>query len=487
MTRAAAIWTLLLLAAPFSLADGHMAMYMGVDVHTDGGAWQEVDGRLAQTDASAWLAGATVPMGIQGKAEYAFDVAYLGGLEDNAVGFGAIVPGFVMGLVWDPANLSGSGLHAQVYNAAGEIHEYAGIKYDFEIPAAMIAGITAEMATNTPLQVRIRIDSSNGNVWVKDPLDATTWWAFTLGQSLEGEGHNMIGVRTTSGAMSFGNFGASVGDLGATFEVFGNEPFAIVDRDERDIGTADSGAEVDRPNYEHGVRWKDVLAKEETSMIYEVIEALSDQLYLGDDPSISFPGANGYELLELSKAVHILGQYWNVIRANSDSLGKSVVDVYSGYLARFMEYSEFAAHSSSRHRALGEAKLEEMALIAKILHWIFHGERSSHNLKVATKLSDGTEICGLNVHGVPRLFYAERKHCGDECRLLKLSSPATGDPIALGYWTLWAMDGDTRVSEAEDFDLSDPPPDDDPTTRTILLYRSVAPEPCPGSGSVSVQ
>ncbi|MDE0223279.1 MAG: hypothetical protein OXJ90_28720, partial [Spirochaetaceae bacterium] len=208
MKRVVTILALVALAASFSFADGHMAMYMGVDVHTDGGMWQEVDGRLAQTDASAWLAGATVPAGIQGKAEYSFDVAYLGGLEDNAIGFGAIVPGFVMGLVWDPANLGGSGLHAQVYNAAGEIHEYAGITYSFEIPAAMIAGITAEMVMNTPLTVRIRIDSSNGNVWVKDPFDATTWWAFTLGQSLEGEGHNMVGVGTTSAAASFGNFSA---------------------------------------------------------------------------------------------------------------------------------------------------------------------------------------------------------------------------------------------------------------------------------------
>ena len=209
MRRVVTILALVALAASFSFADGHMAMYMGIGVHTDGGTWQEVDGRLAQTDASAWLAGATVPAGIPGKAEYSFDVAYLGGLEDNAIGFGAIVPGFVMGLVWDPANLGGSGLHAQVYNAAGEIHEYAGITYSFEIPAAMIAGITAEMVMSTPLTVRIRIDSSNGNVWVKDPFDATTWWAFTLGQSLEGEGHNMIGVGTTSAAASFGNFSAT--------------------------------------------------------------------------------------------------------------------------------------------------------------------------------------------------------------------------------------------------------------------------------------
>ena len=113
-----------------------------------------------------------------------------------------------MGLVWDPANQGGSGLRAQVYNEAGEIHEYGGVKYDFEIPAAMIAGITAEMVMSSPLTVRIRIDSSNGNVWVKDPFDATTWWAFTLGQSLEEAGHNMIGVGTTSAAASFGNFSA---------------------------------------------------------------------------------------------------------------------------------------------------------------------------------------------------------------------------------------------------------------------------------------
>ena len=199
---------LVALAASFSfgqMMDDMKVMYMGVDVHTDGGSWQEVDGRLAQTDASAWLAGAMVPAGIQGKAEYSFDVAYIGGLEDNAIGFGAIVPGFVMGLVWDPANLGGSGLHAQVYNAAGEIHEYAGIQYDFEIPAAMIAGITAEMVMNNPMTVRIRTDFSKGNVWVNDPFDQSTWWALTVDPSADGEHHSMIGVGTTSAAASFGN------------------------------------------------------------------------------------------------------------------------------------------------------------------------------------------------------------------------------------------------------------------------------------------
>jgi len=73
----------------------------------------------------------------------------------------------------------------------------------------MIASITADMVMSATLPVRIRIDSGNGNVWVKDPFDATTWWAFTLGQSLEGEGHNMIGVGTTSLAASFGGFSAT--------------------------------------------------------------------------------------------------------------------------------------------------------------------------------------------------------------------------------------------------------------------------------------
>ena len=145
-------------------------MYMGFDVHATGGAWQEIDGRLAQTDASAWLAGAMVSGGIRGKAEYSFDVSYVGGLEDNAIGFGALVPGFVMGLVWDPANLGGSGLHAQVYNADGEIHEYGGVTYDFEVPESIVEGIMAEMAMNAPLTVRLRVDSSSGNVWVKDPF-----------------------------------------------------------------------------------------------------------------------------------------------------------------------------------------------------------------------------------------------------------------------------------------------------------------------------
>lgn len=221
MKRVVTILVLGALVASFSFAQmdddmgmmGADVMFMGVGVYTDGGAWQEIDGRLAQTDANAGLAGAMVPAGIQGMAEYSFDVSYLGGLEDNAIAFGAIVPGFVMGLVWDPENLGGSGLHAQVYNDSGEIHEYGGVTYSREIPASMIAGITASMVMSTPLHVRIRIDSSNGNVWVKDPFDDVTWWTFTLGQSLEEDGHNMIGVGTSSVAASFGNFSAHPIDM----------------------------------------------------------------------------------------------------------------------------------------------------------------------------------------------------------------------------------------------------------------------------------
>ena len=216
MRRAVTSLVLGALVAPLSFAQMEGGMmedmyvsYMGVDVYTDGGEWRQVGGRLAQTDANAWLAGAMVPAGIRGKAEYSFDVSYIGGLEDNGIGFGAIVPGFVLGLVWDPVNLGGSGLHAQVYNESGELHEYAGITYSFEIPASIIAGLTARTVMSTPLTVRIRIDSGNGNVWVKDPFDDVTWWTFTLGQSLEEFGHNMIGVGTTSVAASFGNFSAT--------------------------------------------------------------------------------------------------------------------------------------------------------------------------------------------------------------------------------------------------------------------------------------
>ena len=216
MKRVVTIVALVALAASFSFANSHGGMkvmlpqckwqFMG-QLMTCGGTWEVVPVpiQLTQTDASAPLAGALTPRGIAGMAEYSFDVSYVAGLEDNAIGFGALVPGFAMGLVWDPDTFGGSGLRARVYNENGEIHEYGGVTYDMEIPAAMIAGITLEMVMNTTLNVRIRIDSRNGNVWVKDPFDATTWWEFTLGQSLSG---NLVGVGTTSAAASFTNFSA---------------------------------------------------------------------------------------------------------------------------------------------------------------------------------------------------------------------------------------------------------------------------------------
>ena len=44
-----------------------------------------------------------------------------------------------------------------------------------------------------------------GNIMVKDPRDVTTWWAFTLGQALDG---TSLGVGTSSLAVSFGGFSA---------------------------------------------------------------------------------------------------------------------------------------------------------------------------------------------------------------------------------------------------------------------------------------
>ncbi len=198
MKRIATIMVIAALATSFSFADINV---LGVHIATDGGAWQIVDGRLAQTDGDASLAGAMANVGRSGMTEYSFDVAYHGGGEDNAGAFGVIVDGFAIGLVWDPANKGGSGLYAEVYTANG-LHEYAGITYSFEIPASLLAGISVQTVVNTTLPIRIRIDSSNGNVWVKDPRDATIWWAFTLGQALDG---TTVGVGTSSLSATFGN------------------------------------------------------------------------------------------------------------------------------------------------------------------------------------------------------------------------------------------------------------------------------------------
>ena len=213
---AAAVVLILVASSSFAqtspIIDAMKVTYMGVDVYTDGGSWNAIDGRLAQTDASAWLAGAMVPAGTSGITEYSFDMEYIDGLKDDALGIGAIVPGFLMGLVWDPEHLGGSGLRAQVYNDRGEIHEYNGITYDFEVPKSMIAAITEETLRTTPLTFRFRIDSTNGNVWLKNPFEQDSGWTFTLGRSLERFDNSMVGVGTTSLAASFGNFSSMPAD-----------------------------------------------------------------------------------------------------------------------------------------------------------------------------------------------------------------------------------------------------------------------------------
>ena len=181
-----------------------------IDGHRIGpGMWQSSDGRLAQMDATVPVAGALIGPAIQGIGDYSFDVSFIGGLDDGSIGFGAIIPDFVLGVEWDPQDLGGSGLRARVYNSSGAIHAYGGFSYDVELPAALIADITQENMKDGTLRVQFRVDSTNGNVWVRDPIDPENWHSFTLGQSLEDGGHNMIGVGTASGAASFGNFFAT--------------------------------------------------------------------------------------------------------------------------------------------------------------------------------------------------------------------------------------------------------------------------------------
>ena len=200
MKRTATILMALAITASFSFADSHMLNGGGVSIETSGGSWTFAGGRLVQADGDAPLAGAMANVGLSGMAEYAFDLSYVGGGEDNAGAVGVIVSGFAMGLVWDPANLGGSGLHAQVYNANAELEQ------SLEIPVSAISGITADMVVSAMLPVRIRVDSATGKISVKDPRDDTTWWSFSLGQALES---NTIGLGTSSLAVSFGSFGAS--------------------------------------------------------------------------------------------------------------------------------------------------------------------------------------------------------------------------------------------------------------------------------------
>ena len=187
------------------MADEGTVMYKGVEVYTEGGLWQEIDGRLAQTDPTALMAGALASVGVQGVGEYTFDVSTIGGTEDGTYAFGALVSGFAMGLVRD-VSLGGSGLYARVYNQERQIHEYAGTTYSFELSKSLATHLDQMFRTGTPLTIRIRIDSTNGSVSIKDPLDAKTWWRFTLGQPLATDAKYPIGVGTWSASAVFDNF-----------------------------------------------------------------------------------------------------------------------------------------------------------------------------------------------------------------------------------------------------------------------------------------
>ena len=208
MIRIPPILMVVAVSASFAFADDHVIDYFGIDVTTIGGTWQVLNGRLAQTDVDATLAYAVADVGLAVKAEYSFDVSYIGGWEDNFVGLGVVSSDFAMILVWDPANRGGSGLWAEVHNLGSrELGKNAGATYRHEISESVVNMITPENVRNLKptMDLSFRVDPSNGNVWFKDPRSETKWWAFSLGQGLESR---LVGVFTISLAVSFGDFKA---------------------------------------------------------------------------------------------------------------------------------------------------------------------------------------------------------------------------------------------------------------------------------------
>ena len=434
---------LVALVASFSFADGHMTTHMDYPVRTDGGSWQGVDGEWAQTDASAGLANAWVPAGIQGKAEYTFDVAYIGGLEDDAIGFGAIIPGFEMRLVWDPATLGGSGLHAQVYNAEGEIHEYAGIRYDFEVPASNIAGITAETVRNTPLTVRIRMDYSNGNVWVNNPFDRSNdqsnWWAISFDPSFEGDRHNMIGVSTTSAAVTFSNL--EMNDnlvFDREVEIFAPPLYTLSfdsDRRKQIYEMSDSFAVFDKDVSAINANEDALSTLEEAGIDSSDLRATSDAL------STFFAAAIDHDADHDADTLDLLSNISNYVDSrNSVSSG----DIVGSSLGR---EASIAPAEKPQRSMRGRIDVNDLIDIIKKIDTIMQPcERGRAAVKVQTfrlQLQDDDKVSKVEVKG---LSVHRAKSDSDLSKAVRFSkfSPTSKECITIGRWDFWACDSHSQ-------------------------------------------
>lgn len=166
------------------------------------GDWRLKREKLFQLDEDA--ANTRVSFGwLAEPIEYEFDIGGVAFGEDNAGALAMYIPGFSIELLWDPAQLGGSGLFAKIYDAYGDLHEKDGKEFSFELPPTVVSSFRNALVTDRELTINLRVDPGIGEIVVKDPWSDGSLWRLDLGESIP---EGSIGVGTKSLRANFGNF-----------------------------------------------------------------------------------------------------------------------------------------------------------------------------------------------------------------------------------------------------------------------------------------
>jgi hypothetical protein len=214
MKRLTVLLCLLLLIVPAFL----FAQNLG-DWKAAYGDWRMMGGRLVQMSTTAGMAQAYMPLRQSGIVQYEFDVRYIDGAMDQYAAFGVHIGidrphprkswgnghSYLLWLTYDPKAYDGSGVFAQAYKSESSskmnlIHPARA----YMIPSSRLQGIYLNRLSQYVLPVKIRVNYDTGSVKVWDPIIPNYYYRFTVGGPIRNGSY--ISVRTSSLALSFGNF-----------------------------------------------------------------------------------------------------------------------------------------------------------------------------------------------------------------------------------------------------------------------------------------
>jgi hypothetical protein len=181
------------------------------------GNWVQKDGRVYQTDAENGLARVDIPVAQAGNMEYAFNVRFEGGGEDNHGGFGMHLfapakgvsnrrswgfgDSYLFWINYDENPVSGDipkGLSAQIYHSTKnwkmDLVDSLDLNY-------MLPNIPADVLSMI-IPVTLRMNGASGEFRIYDPRDPTTYYVYTV--KLPQATGDWIALRTNSCSLSFG-------------------------------------------------------------------------------------------------------------------------------------------------------------------------------------------------------------------------------------------------------------------------------------------